>query len=220
METLIYEFKILNDYLIDNGVRITNHNNETLFAMTDVCKLIKEIHPARSLNNIIFYKIKPSWSRKAMKFANLRNIYLYLFSHQSDKSHDIRKYILEFNNNAYAKVIKIEISNLLNNLGKNTYEKLSYSHALVELLFSAIVEFRDSTFDYTTRSTLIKLIHKAKYLYLENKSMDDMEQYTNELFKTDITKYTENKRNIDPPSRYNKTIDINVYLSTLTTRKI
>lgn len=49
---------------------------------------------------------------------------------------------------------------------------------------------------------------------------DYMEQYTNELFKTDITKYTENKRNIDPPSRYNKTIDINVYLSTLTTRKI
>lgn len=92
MDASTHECNILTEYLIEHGVRTININDELLFAMTDICKLIKESNSARSLNNIIFYKIKPSWSKKVMKFSCVKNVYLYLSIYQIDKAQSIVAY--------------------------------------------------------------------------------------------------------------------------------
>lgn len=207
MESLIYEYKVLSKYLADNNVRTVAYNNETVFAVDDIVKLINDKEDKKFTET--FY-IKYAHRVPGAIFSNISSIYSYLMIKHVNKSQHIRNYISDYNNRAYSKILEIEISNLLNSLNNNTYPQDSYSYTLVESILYVLNRL-NIPLACIKNSSMNRLINIIKKIYFKETRFDVIKIDMLVLFEKDAAEYIHNN-NGDPVLLYDKILDVDSYL--------
>jgi hypothetical protein len=186
MESLRYRYKVLIKYLIDQKVRTKETGDDILFSIVDIAKLIEDNNVSRSTKNIEVSILMPNNGKTKTKFANLYNTYKYILNDKGDKSHDIIKYIDQYDNYKVQDILKIEAHNLVYGMSKLCKDPNSYTSILIENMFIYLMKYKVIADTYITEESLINLIIDCQKEYFTTNCPKNMIERMEYHLKMDI----------------------------------